>query len=299
MPELQTALIELVKANSDLIKVAVTLVSVVGGATFFFWKRLVSATIYIKDRYVNRLQVCVISDVSAGRLDDFIELYHQTFNSDERVSTKEIHDWLSWKAEHEGVQYRLYVTLRDSKAVAIAISFYDHASKTLFIPYMGVSDLDAQWKTTRSIVRAMVRAVSREARGWTAALVEIADPSEAGLPADEISRRRARIRRLKTLVAREGLEMLQVDLPYVQPSFANDVDQVDLCGMLLFALLKEKQRTELPRALVIEALDFIYNRIYRPSFCGTTEACAAYELDLKTRLATLGATLTDPVSLRS
>jgi hypothetical protein len=297
MADLPSA-IALLKANGDVIKIALSLLGAVGAVLFFFWRQVVGTSIHVKDRYVNRLQVCVISDTSARRLDDFIELYQEIFSSEERVSTKEIHDWLEWKAHKEGIQYRLYLAMKDSKPAAVAISFFQSSTKMLFIPYMGISGLDGSWATSRRIVRAMVRAVSREARNWTAGLVEIADPEEPNLPFDEVRRRRARIKRLASFAARENLGMLQVDLPYAQPSFANDVDQLDLCGMLLFVLLREKRATSLPREVVIQALEFIYHRIYRASFSGSAEAAAAYELDLRSRITSFTESLGEAVMLR-
>lgn len=144
-----------------------------------------------------------------------------------------------------------------------------------------------------------MRAVSREARNWRLGFVEIADPAEPKLAVEEVRRRHARIKRLKALAAREGLEMLNIDVKYVQPSFANDVDQQELCEMLLFVLLRERQKTSLPRELVMDGLDFIYNRIYRASFVGSPDDASAYQIDLKSRLAAFEAQLGDIVALRN
>ena len=285
-------------ANADLLKVLLPIITLFGAILLAMWRRVAALFAFLKDRYFNRLQVCVIANAKAKRLDDFLELYHAIFRSDERIATKEILDWLRWKAKDVGIQYRLYLAIHKSHPVGIAISLFDRQSGILFIPYLGIANLDVQWRDTKKIIRALLNTVSRTAHKWKVGIVEVADPDEPAIEDDEVKRRRARIRRLRALAGGVGLEMIQPDIAYIQPVYHTDVDERDLRTMVLFLLESAKRDDGLPKEIIMDALTFVYHKVYRPSFGGPPETVAAYEEDLSARLSELATTLAEIVPVR-
>ena len=298
MKELGANLIGWASANPDFAMVILSVMTVVATASLVLWRQLYALITFAMDRYYNRLQVCVISDLKAARLDDFFDLYHRIFSSEERPATTEIQDWLRSKARQVGVQYRLYLALHRSAPSGVAISMYEESSGTLFVPYMGIAGLDAQWGDTRRIVRSLLRCVTKTARNWKFAVVEVADPAEDGLSPDEVKRRCARIRRLRALAAGVGLEMMQPDFQYVQPAYQTDVDQFDGTPMLLF-LLDRRSHEELPRDVILSALRFIYLKVYKPSFRGTPAEVEAYSLELHAQLDKLQQDVSELIPVRA
>jgi hypothetical protein len=280
------------KHPADAIKSGLVILTAILAALGVFWRKVAEISKIVYEQQIGRLHVCVISKLNARRLDDFIDLYHQIFDESERASTSEIHAWLQGKGLKEGIEYRLYLALLKSRPAGIAIGMYDRATKAIYIPYFGVSpDVDSTWGTTHRVVQAMVRSMTKSAKGWEVGVVEVADPGEPDITEVERRRRRARVRRLGSLVTGAALHMVQPQLQYVQPIYDTDGEAAENKTMLLFLLHRSPPRGNLPKGLVLDILGFVYLKVYLLCFSGSSNERQQYSASLKSRLSYLKAQL--------
>lgn len=288
----------LIEKHSDLIQTTLAITGAIVAIAVFAWTRGRLLLRWAIERGTHRPRSRVISKIEDPAFDEFVELYHSAFSLDERVSTKEIQDWLRFKARSLGIEYRLHLCWLRSVPAGFCITMYCPKQAVVFIPYLGVAQMDERWRDTRRVVRSLLQSLSKTYPHWRILVAEVESPDEEDLPHDERRRRMARVRRLRALAGSVGLEIREPNFLYTQPAYATDAaDQHDrVMSLLVFSSAAD--HVGIPKRELLDCLETLYLSVYLPCYAGDRVALEAYACSLHSHLSRYAATLPDPVPFR-
>jgi len=288
---------QFLKDNSDWIQTILAVGGVIVTVLLFTVQRVRSFLASLVSVMPRRIHSTAITDPSSHRFDRFVDLYHVTFEPNERTATEEIQNWLQGKALASNLDYLVHLVMGGKQALGFCITMSCKHNKLLYIPFLGISQSEERWTTSKTIVKALARSVTRRSPTDAIIFAELADPKHSELPESEVRRRRARIRALEALSMAAGLFMRQVPIYYVQPEYVTDAEDQAEQAMLLFILTPDSELSYITKETLLVMLELVYLRVYLPCFRGPDDKKQQLEKNLTSRLALYKRDLPDNIQL--
>lgn len=223
-----------------------------------------------------RLLVHQITGPEDRRFDDFISAYHEIFDEAERTSTPEIIKWLQGKGDKFGIQYFCFLCTYDDEPVAVAINMFSPSHCFSYLPFLGMTSTGTKWRLGRKAISKLLQVTRRCYANPTHIILEMEDPQEKGITEKEKDRRAARKRRFQGLAGVCGLDMVIVDMHYLQPSYHTDTSDKNDKPMLLALLIEGRPDRHIEKSELLQIIGFIYRNVYCACFNGTSDEVELY-----------------------
>lgn len=210
----------------------------------------------------DRLRVQSIVNSRRRTFREFVDLYHDLFDEQQRVATSEIAAWVDGKRRDCGIGYRVFLARMQRKPIGFGIVMFNEAKRIAYVPYVGLGGDANRWNVSKEATSLFFRKLERILPKWQYVVVELDDPDSAKSDKSEYSKRRARLKLFKEHCSNTNLDFYLAPFQYVCPPYHTDAVDHDIDTMQLGIITRRSHGPTLSSSAALAIIDFLYTDIY-------------------------------------